>query len=329
MILLEEDRLEFYFDEVHPRAKCHVSFQRTLRVPNDNRSYPLPATLDNFPLHHVDDYLDRLPESWGRHGGVFLPMYQAEAMWIALCSLRNILGNYPFAIKVAAGKINAVTGDPWSESLHAEPQDYMVIPKQRWLDGFSVAKDHVRQFVAMPLGQGYTAEEQITGTGAHGGLQLVVYPMKAEIYELNQAKAAQDRRGPYQPARFSVAFGALEMGLAPGGLIRQQIDEDPYGIEAWDQAHGLRCYVHLVNSAQYRQITGSLPPHQPPTAQEYAEAELPWFEYYSDAPALSGSEKLAGLASVQAKQSLDGVESVIPPNTRLIGKRRVVRQGPF
>ena len=41
----------------------------------------------------------------------------------------------------------------------------------------------IRQFVAMPQGQGFTAEEQITGTAEHGGLQIIVYPMKREYYE--------------------------------------------------------------------------------------------------------------------------------------------------
>ena len=45
------------------------------------------------------------------------------------------------------------------------------------------AKDVVRQFVAMPLGSGYSVEEQITGKAEHGGLQILVYPMKKERYE--------------------------------------------------------------------------------------------------------------------------------------------------
>jgi hypothetical protein len=35
----------------------------------------------------------------------------------------------------------------------------------------------------MPMGAGYTAEEQITGKAEHGGLQMIVYPMKAKRYE--------------------------------------------------------------------------------------------------------------------------------------------------
>ena len=30
----------------------------------------------------------------------------------------------------------------------------------------------------MPLGEGDTAEEQITGEVEHGGIQIMVYPMK-------------------------------------------------------------------------------------------------------------------------------------------------------
>jgi hypothetical protein len=34
------------------------------------------------------------------------------------------------------------------------------------------------KFVAMPLGQGYTVEEQITGKAEHGGLQIDVFPKR-------------------------------------------------------------------------------------------------------------------------------------------------------
>ena len=60
--------------------------------------------------------------------------------------------------------VNAVTGDGWSDGLHVRPQDYLVAPRQPWLDGFAVDKGFIRQFVAMPLGEGFTAEEQITDT---------------------------------------------------------------------------------------------------------------------------------------------------------------------
>jgi hypothetical protein len=65
--------------------------------------------------------------------------------------------------KVATGKINAVTGEGWTAGLNRNPQDYLIVPEQPWLDGYCVEKGVVRQFVAMPLGRGYTTEEQLTG----------------------------------------------------------------------------------------------------------------------------------------------------------------------
>jgi hypothetical protein len=41
----------------------------------------------------------------------------------------------------------------------------------------------VFQFVAMPLGHGYTIEEQITGQAKQGGIQIDVYPLLASSVE--------------------------------------------------------------------------------------------------------------------------------------------------
>lgn len=42
-------------------------------------------------------------------------------------------------------------------------QDYIVTPSQMWLDGIASTDRTMRQFVAMPMGSGYSAEAQITG----------------------------------------------------------------------------------------------------------------------------------------------------------------------
>ena len=231
MLELREDTLIFQFPEVHEYAECKIDFQRTLRIPDDNRAYELPPGLGRFPIEHVEDHSSRLPEAWAKQGCVLLPMYQAEALWL------NFSGYYPCAIKIAAGKINAVTGGDWSNDLNQAPQDYIVVPGQEWLDGFCVQKGLIRQFVAMPLGQGYTAEEQITGTAEFGGIQIIVYPMKREIFERRErARAAE--------LRFSIAAPCFcedaSMGLAPGGLMHQEIYEDDYGFEQWDTSTSSR-----------------------------------------------------------------------------------------
>ncbi|CAO1604788.1 hypothetical protein XANCAGTX0491_008328 [Xanthoria calcicola] len=55
-------------------------------------------------------------------------------------------------------------------------QDYIVAPKQLWLDGIADKQGSVRQFVAMPLGSGYSVEAQITGHDEVGGIQFMVVP---------------------------------------------------------------------------------------------------------------------------------------------------------
>jgi hypothetical protein len=74
--------------------------------------------------------------------------------------------------------INAVSGAAWDEPLHAEPQDYLVCPDQPWLDGINAGEGYIKQFVAMPLGLGYTVEGQLTGSEQSGGIQLLLYEPK-------------------------------------------------------------------------------------------------------------------------------------------------------
>jgi hypothetical protein len=344
MIELKRDRLLFSFPEVHPDAKLEIGFQRTFRIPDDGKTYPLPPGFGFFPLCHVDDHARRVPSGWLDRGGVMLPMYQSEAMWLYF-SPHYVSGrdtSYPFAIKVAAGKIDAVTGKSWSDGLHVRPQDYMVAPAQPWLDGFCVEKGLIRQFVAMPLGAGYTAEEQLTGQAEHGGLQIIVYPMKREVFERRFPEVDYVSSCLMDFDAAPIAKGGCaraEMGLAPGGRMKQEIYEDPFDFDDWDVTQKSRCFVHIANSLVWREITGRQPPTTPPTAKEYKKAGLPWFDYYDDkAKALEGSKVLAGLKSVaelgkeKGDVPLPENESVTPEKVielrRSLG-RDEVRQGRF
>ena len=324
MIELNNRDLVFSFPEVHRFAELRIMFERTLRIPDDGKVYELPPGMGAFPLFQVDDFAEKVPSSWIEHGGAMLPMYQSEAMWIyprasyheedehPVSTDENVLiayerdsyytvlqyHEYPFAIKIAAGKINALTGKRWTDSLQSHPQDYIVSVVQPWLDGYCVKKGVIRQFVAMPLGSGYTAEAQLTKKEQYGGLQLVVYPMKRKSYERL-----------FPPERITLEHGTdywrlgpssnFEMGLAPGGTMKQKIYQDPFDIDDWDMDNKSRCYIHIVNSLMWRAITGGRTPTVPFTAKEYTEQGLPWFDYYDEkAKALPGSSKLKALKSV-------------------------------
>src|SRR5262245_16968103 len=139
MITLEGQSLVFRFPEVHEDARTAIEFERTLRIPDDGKTYPLPPGLGAFPLEHVEDYESRVSKDWSDRGGVRMPLYQAEAMWISFGGSWS--EGYPCAIKIAAGKINAVSGKPWKPELDGAENDYLVVPPQPWLDGFYIAKD--------------------------------------------------------------------------------------------------------------------------------------------------------------------------------------------
>ncbi len=327
-IELRDDQLIFRFAGVHEDAEVEIGFQRTLRIPDDNREHYLPPGLGEFPLSRVDDYPDNLPDRWAEHGGVFIPMYQAEALWI------NFSGDYPMAVKIAAGKVNAVTGEAWEEGLSEVPQDYLVVPGQPWLDGFCVEKGLIRQFVAMPLGEGYTVEEQLTGEAEHGGLQIAVYPMKTSIYEERlRQRLERLKDGEISPRRSP--RGSPDMGFAPGGLMRQEIYKDQHGIDAWDTSNGSRCFVHIVNSVQLLHLTGCQPPSEPPTAQNYTNAGLPWYDYYGgDLKELQGAKELTELDSVASVKLKKGKGFLLDndPVTPSVVKRlsrSMVREGVF
>jgi hypothetical protein len=333
MIELINDELIFSFPEVHPEAILRINFQRTLRIPDDDNNYPLPPGLGSFPLRHVDDFHEQVPDKWLEHGGVMLPMYQSEAMWLCFRSdfLNHRATSYPFAVKVGTGKINAISGETIKNGLSRRPHNYAVVPMQPWLDGYCVEKGIIRQFIAMPLGAGYTAEEQLTEESKYGGLQLIVFPMKGEVF---------DRRFPiarYKRLMIRLTPGA--MGLAPGGRMKQEVYEDPFKLDDWEVDRYSRCFVHIANSMVWRAITGQSPPTVPLTSEQYNRYGLPWFEYYDEkAKALSGAGKLKNLLSVAAFGKKKG-DVPLPENaslepTNIIKlskglKRGQVREGTF
>lgn len=313
MIELNNDHLIVSFPELPLQPHLTIDFQRTLRIPDDGMNYPLPPGLGSFPLRHIDDYAARVPAKWLDRGGVLLPMWQSEALWLNFNSryIDNRETEYPFALKVATGKVSAITGELWRKGLSRNPQNYLVVPGQPWLDGYCVDKGIIRQFVAMPLGEGYSVEEQVTGEAEFGGMQIEVFPMRADVFE---------RRFPVQK-RLTRSFHADfccclaeagAMGLAPGGRMRQEIYKDPFSIHDWDMEHGSRCFVHLVNAVTWHAITGQRPPSKPVTAEQYTKAGFPWFDYYdADLQALNGSSTLAALKTVKEKMVEKGATPLV------------------
>jgi hypothetical protein len=269
-----------------------VSFQRTLRLPDDGMTYPLPPGLGRFPLRRVRDYASKVPAAWKKRGGLFLPMYQREALWLAF----EGPAWHPSALKVGAGGINAISGDTFDGRLRRRPQDYLVTPDQPWLDGINAGRGFIRQFVALPLGSGRTIEGQITGQEREGGIQLTVVSAKPGRFP---TQAPSRRSNPMYSMVCESAPSAYGLGLGAGGRMEQRIYPDIHDRGTWEAASSMDVHVHIATTEMWSSITGEAPPPTPVSAQAYTAYGLPWFRLYDEGKGdLAPSNVLAGIASI-------------------------------
>ncbi len=276
---------------VHVGDRFSLSFQRTLRIPDDGKQYPLPPGLGRFPVHSVAHFADRVPQAWQGENALFIPMYQREALWLGFDGAVW----KPNAVKIGVGRVNAITGEEWDKGLNAEPQNYIVTPLQPWLDGIKVGEGIIRQFVAMPLGLGYTIEAQVSGKEEFGGIQVIVYEPKPGRFP-EHAPPEQKGRPGGKPQRGMIST----MGLGAGGQMKQKIYPDPYGVDSWDSDNFGSVIAYIVNTDQYREITGLEPPPSPINAKTYTEFGLPWFDLYDEEMGdIAASEKLKRIRSIR------------------------------
>jgi hypothetical protein len=259
--------------------------------------------------------VERVGSDWARRGGVILPMYQREAMWL------SFEGTYwhPTVVKVGIGGVDAISGKTWNGELSAQPQNYVVVPHQPWLDGINAGKGFIRQFVAMPLGMGYTVEAQLTGKEDVGGIQIAVFeprpgrfpdeppePPTRRLTSTGEHYACAAPMAAPAPAMAmsSKRVGAgAEMGLGAGGRMRQEIYPDRHGVDTWQPQAARTLHVHIANSMMWREITGEEPPQTPVTARTYTQHGLPWFDLYDDH--LGDIDPAAELAGVKSVKEMD------------------------
>jgi len=291
-----------------------VEFQRTLRIPEAGL-HPLPPGLGPFPLRRVEDYPDTAPGDWLARGGVMLPIYQREAMWLSFDAAE------PTALQVGVGKVCAVSGLPWIEHLVKDPQNYVVLPDQPWLDGINAGDGFIRQFVAVPLGSGATVEAQVTGQETHGGVQLRAVGLTVQA--LAAWRAAQRIRPEVclssAPMPCPEAAGSADMGLGAGGRMRQEVYTDVRPLADYDGDGAQRVFVHLCSAAQWTAITGEVPPPTPVDRDAYVSAGLPWFDYYDvDAQDLAFSQILAKVKTVGEKLGGGEDEPFVPVDPKTV-----------
>ncbi|KAK6336539.1 hypothetical protein TWF696_002088 [Orbilia brochopaga] len=175
-------------------GRLEITFRRTIKVPDNGQTSDLPPDLGRMALTNVNAVAHRLPDAMAAKGGLLIAMHEDEAMWIKF-RLQGDTGylsdrHRNYAVKMFAGGINVVSGEPEHETTAStlrrrnllakgeSVQDYVVVPGQQWIDGIAVSGGKVLQFVAKELGKGFTVEGQMTGEETIGGLQFEIITTK-------------------------------------------------------------------------------------------------------------------------------------------------------
>ncbi|KAL4997886.1 hypothetical protein BDV10DRAFT_201560 [Aspergillus recurvatus] len=314
-------------------GRLELSFHRTLRMPDDDKIHPLPASRGLFPLYNVEAFASRLPERITKRGGIFFPMWQREALWIKF-DHRGI--NTLYAIRVNVGHINAVSGLDIYEA--SDKQDYIVVPGQEWLDGISDT-----------VGSGYTVEGQVSGKEKFGGIQIEVIP-SYERYthafsystEKGFVEYAAEHNTPRdyalkdgdkvimapEPSTFRgqarlcdflddgegfEGIESLHLKVCPGhepcGKLMQDIVQDTSPKGVWDKARAKILDIHILHPSDFEAVTHIVPPRTPITTEEYIEAGIPLYALEEDPDQrLDGSATLAGVKSISAMDNEIGVD---------------------
>jgi len=99
-----------------------VKFQHPPRPRDDAKIYVFSAGLEELPLCPTTGFPDTLPASWLKQTDFLMPMNPSDPF------LMRFTANYPFAVKVAVGNLDRVTGEPPLSSLQKEPPNYLVFP---------------------------------------------------------------------------------------------------------------------------------------------------------------------------------------------------------
>lgn len=276
------DKLTFVFPAIHHHAVLQVQLCRTLRVPNDGKNHAAPTGFEAFPMMTtgMEDVQHQLP------------LYPSDALWLNFVSSSG----FPFAVRVDFDQRCAVTGIPFQEELtqgirrtkdrNENLQNFLVIPEQKTLDGYSVGGEQFAQFVL---------EQQ----DKPKLMTIWVYPLKKDLYQKmlfgngmhNGRLSEATRWGQYH--EFEDMTGESKMGV---GLVNQTIEPNLRPVEDWDLEAGQSVTVELVSMLEWLSSKDNKPLHHPYTQAIYQKLGYPWGESYTEVkPIVPFEDKENGL----------------------------------
>lgn len=267
--------LHFRFPEIHPRVSCHIDFERTLRLPDPlDRRRPLPGRAGVFAPLPIDRFADRLPPEIIERGGLIMPMWQADALWLGLWQWNGFV-HYVFALRLAWNDLNVVTGQEAGETIEARPQNYVILDGQEWLDGVGGPGVRFRQFVAPKPRPGTPLAARLANT-----IRISAHPLKYENLPPRVRRLLEtDHMSDYAFHLLRRRFDGLVEGI---GDVQEIVIDRDYDRAAWHEDIVAECIVTVVDAVTWKEITGEWPPQRPMTESDYGRNHMPWAADYEE-----------------------------------------------
>lgn len=131
----------------------YVSIRKTDKREVSEDVHDLPPDNGPFEEYRVADYLG-CPSEWSKDG-MFVPVHESQPLWF------DFRGNVESACLASVQRINPATGETadLGGGLSKDPlQNYLKLPDQLWLDGYS-KEGKVYQFVVVTEGKGDAVNE--------------------------------------------------------------------------------------------------------------------------------------------------------------------------
>jgi hypothetical protein len=233
-----------------------ISFQRTRQL-EDHEPSASSSSYGALPMA-------RAASSDAAAPSVIVPIGDDEAFWLGL---ETVDEDEPGAVRVlieTPTTIDALTGGAPGEALTDDPQNYVVVPLQRSLEGVRAGQSTARQFVRVAR-------------------SLVAAPcevMRFVVFRLRPGIAP----APRPPAPHGRLHAGSQESSHPEpespeqnecGHALQRIEPDPYGPDAWQPDAPFTVRVRLVSPAEYTALTGQVAPDRLNPSEIYHGWRLP------------------------------------------------------
>ena len=273
--------------DVHPEANAGVRLQHALRLPPGTPAFnSVRSDAFHMPWSFAD-HAEGMPFDWLLHSSQYLICLNASG---SLTLEFKSPDAYPFAVMVAIGTVDCLSGLPFDGQLMRTPQNYIPLPCQNWIDAWRDGNGDTRQFLPPLPGPPDKDGVPTPREDESDCLSIIFVPMKGDAFKHYTNVLDENAGRPvYGASDFQERFQETFMMLGRMAYEREKGEKwdtgtthpDPFDADDWDLSHAQKVTVTLVRPEAWTKITGGPPEGPFFERQIYDDAGVPWSDEYA------------------------------------------------